>query len=185
MILDAVIIFLIILIIVLEVRRGMVKSFADMLGAILALKLAFKSEMINTPQGQALALVPNKLPTIIANFFKNYIHLSEKTSYFGGEFLVFIIILGVFFLMGILIYNNFPLGLADVFEQIFCIAFSLFTGIMAMRFLVLMIVAFGSPAMQNYVSAGSTIAQELYTLRLYNELVQWLMPLTHPGDMYI
>lgn len=167
MILDAVIIFLIILIVVLEVRRGMVKAFADMLGAVFGLKCVFWWQ------------------SGFSKFLKNSIHLSDKTSFLVGDVLIFLIVIAIFFVVGILVYNNFPLGLADVFEQIFCIGFSMFTGIMIMRFIILMIVAFGTPAMQNYITTGSYVAQELYTLKLYGELVNWLMPLTHPGEMYI
>jgi len=56
---------------------------------------------------------------------------------------------------------------------------------MVMRFLVLMLVTFGSPAIKDYITTSSYVAQELYTLKIYAELVNWLMPLTHPGEMYI
>lgn len=162
---DGFIIFFVLLLVVLEAKRGILRAGLDAFGAVVALKAAYS---LHTP---------------LANFLKTYISINLASII--SPIIIFFFIGFGFFIAASVIYRLTMITFLDVYEQMASCICGLITAGCIVRFILLMVVSFTTNEGIKNAIQDSFFGYQFLTLSLYFEIKQRLLPLTKPGELYL
>lgn len=171
--LDALLIFVLVLVGVLEMRRGTMLASFDLTGSIFGFSAAQFWYM-----GFGM-------------FLKNTLGLSPAASTITAALLIWLFVFFIFFGIGFVAHGMTLLTLGDPFESIVGFIFGAFASGTLLRFILILVMSFTQTPQGVCTSSmceavkDSWLGNELYTLSTYNYYMQQLEPLRNPGEIYI
>ncbi len=165
--LDALLIFVLVLAGVLEMRRGTMLASFDLTGSIFGFSAAQFWYM-----GFGI-------------FLKNALGLSPTASTIMAALLIWLFVFFIFFGIGFVVHGMTLLTLGDPFESIVGFIFGALSSGTLLRFILILVMSFTQNQGIKDAITDSWIGNELYTLSTYNYYMQQLEPLRNPGEIYI